>query len=119
MNFNEINKYYILHIGVWKHNIFFNLTDKKGNTRFVISGGMYGYYGKKIKSRWIFQSLLYRVLKRIKRLKIRTINLQVKNVKTKLKRLVKQLKKQKIRVEYIREVSKIQHGGCKLPRKQR
>lgn len=119
MNLAIINKYYILHIKSVKHNLFFNLTDQKGNTKFIITGGMFGHYGKKIKSRLIFQNLLFRTLRKIKRLKIKIVNIQIKNLKTKPYRLLKEFKIQNIRINRIRDLTQVQHGGCKLPRKRR
>ena len=99
-------------------NCHMNLTDSKGNTKFVLSCGHLGFKGSKRSSKYAIEKLTDRVIKKLKKYRLLNLVAKLKGYSKKHKTIFKLFIKNKIRFKGITEIS-VAHNGCRLKKVRR
>jgi small subunit ribosomal protein S11 len=117
--FVQKKEIYNLTITFTSNNIFFNISNKENNSIIVYSAGIAGFGRLKKKNRIIIQSLLSKIIRKIKQIKIYFFNVHLKNVNKHSRNLLKCLLKTDLSFNIIRDLTPISHNGCRLRKKKR
>ena len=100
-------------------NIFFNVSNKENSSILVYSAGMAGFNRLKKKNRIVIQSLLSKVIRQIKQSKIFFLDVYLKNVNKHTRNLLKYLLKTNLYFNTIKDITPLNHNGCRPRKKKR
>ena len=114
----------LLHVGILHVKSTFNntltcVTDLKGNVIVSGSGGSIGLKGQKRATYYAAQAMSQSLAQKCSKKGIKKLYVRLKGFGDGREACVKSFLLEKIQILKIQDVSKVPHGGCKLPKGRR
>ena len=117
--FVQTKEIFKLTITFTSNNIFFNVSNKENSTIIIYSAGIAGFNRLKKKNRVVMQSLILKISRQIKKNKIFFLDVYFKNTTKLTKSLLKCLLKTNLYFNTIKDITPINHNGCRPKKKKR
>ncbi len=117
--FAQTKEIFKLTVTFTSNNIFFNVSNKENLTIIVYSAGIAGFNRLKKKNYIIIQSLILKISRQIKKNKIFFLDVHLKNTTKLTKKLLKCLLKTNLYFNTIKDITPINHNGCRPRKKKR
>ena len=109
----EKKKLLILHIKATKNNIIATITDRKGKTLEWCTARSCGVRGKKRSTSTAGIMLVENIVLKLKPLNTEHLIIYFTGVSKNKTTIIKNLKKKKIKIQQIKDITPIPHNGCK------
>jgi small subunit ribosomal protein S11 len=117
-NLKSIRKKGVMHVKRSFNNTIITLTDLNGNTKAYCSCGSVGFKGAKRSDKFAGIVTAEQIGRKSRRLGYRRIILRLNGVKKGRYSLLRSLRKCRLRIKEIKEVTSFAHNGCR-PKKLR
>lgn len=115
----QAKEIYTLTITFTPNNLFFNISNKEGNTSLFYSAGSAGFIKLKKKTKILIQSLISKVIRKAKKKKINFFNIHLKSTGKLTKLVLKSLFKTGVNINIFKDVTPISHNGPRKRKKKR
>lgn len=105
---------YIIHIKTTPNNIFFNITDYKGNTIFLYSAKSSKYKSKQVRRTIVLETLWEKLINELKTYNCKMISLKYTGaLKYQKKKMITKLIENKLLINSIDILTPVSFNGCK------
>jgi ribosomal protein S11 len=106
---------YIVHIKNTPNNLFFNITDFKGNTKIKFSAKSTKYRSKQVRSTIVLETLWEKLIQQLKKLNCKTISIQYTGaIEYQKKKMIKKLIEQNFHLISVQILTPISFNGCRI-----
>lgn len=106
---------YIIHIKNTPNNIFFNITDFRGNTKIKFSAKSTKYKSKQVRSTIVLETLWDKLINNLKKLNCKHISLKYTGgLEYQKKKMIKKLIQQNFQLNSIQILAPISFNGCRI-----